>query len=525
MSSNIIPYTEFRVNIIYLLIKGKHSKAGRNVYKIGKTEQLNLERFLKDPEYKKGVTLLGFEVCVNCHTAEREALFLFNQKYTKLPGKAREYFIGNWIDMKKDMRTIAEAQLAGITDGRALYQNISLQTTAATLRVTTAIPVPRSTIVIIGDYQTYINHSSIADLIITNSATFAGYIKLRNEKFYRAININATSIFVTLSPTDKFINLLDSHKRRIVQLSSSNALHVEFDMKSIVADIIKTKTRTNMPAYELDYGEYIIQMIRPNVTSDNIYFVKLNQLRQEPILCSNANSILLHPSKIATIIFRPQSNIFAAILDSYFESETDRNQFRLLCYYILTDSAVREPVTLNERIDTIPSFKYDETYQGDTDYCLTDWLSEFTKDLRPDATPPLVAYSRDSLEPVPTPRMIIVESVDVFIPSSVAQCERKNIRHIVIRRQLVPTDKPDLEFNEAGIPYNAPIKPASNYNAGRLIKYLTEYQADIKRYLYQVNGQPTDLYDYKPFSKESIGDLFTSSEYFANEMALWAMHN
>jgi len=518
MASHIKPFDDFRVNIIYLLIKDEHDRAGENIYKVGKTEQPNLNRFLNDPEYKKGVKLLHFDVCINCHTAEREILFLFNQKYVKLPGKTREYFRGNCIDMKNDITNITKAQTAGIKDGRVLH------------RKQLPLSTPKKTIIIISDYQTYIKYSNITELIITNSATFSGYMKINNESFYREIKCQGE----TAPPMAKFIHMLDSYKVGLSQKtilltsSSSNDLSIdyEFDMHSIVSDIIETKTRPNVKAYELAYDEYIIQTINPsNNQQFNIYFVKLNQLIQVPVLCSASNRLLVHPSKIASIIYRPKSDLFDGLIDSYFTSLSDRNQFKRLCYYVLVNPAVCEPVTLNDRIYQNPPFIYEETYRDDIEFCLTDWLSILTKELRPDTTPPLVAYSRNYSEMLPPTRMIIVESVDVFINKSITLYRDQGTKHIVVRRRIAPEENSNCQFNSAGMPYNSPIRIPRSYNAESLSRYMINHRADIETYLYQINGYPTDLFSSGMLTKNLIGALFTDNKYFANEIALWAMNN
>jgi hypothetical protein len=81
---------------IYLLQEREFIKTKENIYKIGKTTQLNHERFKC---YPKGSKLLIQTICCNCHIFEKELIKLFKDKFIQRIDIGIEYFQGNYMDM------------------------------------------------------------------------------------------------------------------------------------------------------------------------------------------------------------------------------------------------------------------------------------------------------------------------------------------------------------------------------------------------------------------------------------------
>jgi hypothetical protein len=77
------------------------------VYKIGRTKQANLERFLT---YPKGSVILLHTICHDCCSCEKKVISLFDKKYKKRTDFGNEYYEGNYKDMKKDINDIVEAE-------------------------------------------------------------------------------------------------------------------------------------------------------------------------------------------------------------------------------------------------------------------------------------------------------------------------------------------------------------------------------------------------------------------------------
>jgi len=84
------------VNYIYLLQEREFLKTNETIYKIGKTTQMNYDRF---KQYPNGSVLLYQTICDNCHTLEKELLSIFKNKFKHRKDIGNEYFEGNYKDM------------------------------------------------------------------------------------------------------------------------------------------------------------------------------------------------------------------------------------------------------------------------------------------------------------------------------------------------------------------------------------------------------------------------------------------
>lgn len=85
-------------NYIYLLHEREHIRLSENVYKVGMTRQLNLERF---HNYPKGSILLFQMECIDCKFIESIVLQEFKDRFDKCCFYGNEYFQGNKKDMMK----------------------------------------------------------------------------------------------------------------------------------------------------------------------------------------------------------------------------------------------------------------------------------------------------------------------------------------------------------------------------------------------------------------------------------------
>ena len=87
---------EITVNYIYLLQEREFYKNNENIYKIGKTKQLNFKRF---NNYPNGSILLFQMICDNCDIMETELIKLFDIKFKRCKNIGNEYFQGNSNEM------------------------------------------------------------------------------------------------------------------------------------------------------------------------------------------------------------------------------------------------------------------------------------------------------------------------------------------------------------------------------------------------------------------------------------------
>ena len=93
---------ELQVQYIYLLKEREFVNTKENVYKVGKTKQVNHKRL---NQYPKGSILLLQIVCGNCDTNEQTICKLFQKKYKQRKDIGSEYFEGNYHLMINDICT------------------------------------------------------------------------------------------------------------------------------------------------------------------------------------------------------------------------------------------------------------------------------------------------------------------------------------------------------------------------------------------------------------------------------------
>ena len=85
---------------IYLIQERTAVAINKPIYKIGRTSQLNFERF---KSYGKGYKILLHVVCDNCIDIELKLINLFKSKYTHSTDYGNEYFEGDHKLMIKDI--------------------------------------------------------------------------------------------------------------------------------------------------------------------------------------------------------------------------------------------------------------------------------------------------------------------------------------------------------------------------------------------------------------------------------------
>lgn len=85
---------------VYILQEREFIKTNENIYKIGKTKQLNLTRF---KQYPKGSMLLMQMSCFDCDILESKIIEIFKIKYIQRTDIGTEYFEGEKNNMISDI--------------------------------------------------------------------------------------------------------------------------------------------------------------------------------------------------------------------------------------------------------------------------------------------------------------------------------------------------------------------------------------------------------------------------------------
>ena len=97
---------------VYLIHPREHIRMNEPVYKIGRTTQTNIKRF---KNYPKGSKLLLQVCCEDSCKCETSILKLFKEKYIQRREFGNEYFEGSFIEMMKDIHSIAMKDIEPIT--------------------------------------------------------------------------------------------------------------------------------------------------------------------------------------------------------------------------------------------------------------------------------------------------------------------------------------------------------------------------------------------------------------------------
>ncbi len=92
----------YEAEYIYIIKTREFIRSNEDVFKIGRTSQINLGRYENYPKYS---LLLYQSLCLNSKLAENKIKDLFNFKYKKL-SIGTEYFEGNFWSMRNDIINI-----------------------------------------------------------------------------------------------------------------------------------------------------------------------------------------------------------------------------------------------------------------------------------------------------------------------------------------------------------------------------------------------------------------------------------
>ena len=102
-------YNTKQIEYIYLLQEREFIKTKESIYKIGKTKQINFERF---KQYPKGSVILLQSSCSNCDICESQILSILKKKFIKRSDIGTEYFEGNFVKMKNEINKIIQNNIS-----------------------------------------------------------------------------------------------------------------------------------------------------------------------------------------------------------------------------------------------------------------------------------------------------------------------------------------------------------------------------------------------------------------------------
>ena len=91
---------------IYLLKEREFIKTCENIYKIGKTTQINDKRFR---QYPKGSMLLFQSICSDCSDIQKNIMDTFSNKFKQRKDIGSEYFEGNCNNMIIELADIIKS--------------------------------------------------------------------------------------------------------------------------------------------------------------------------------------------------------------------------------------------------------------------------------------------------------------------------------------------------------------------------------------------------------------------------------
>lgn len=88
--------TEILTSYIYLLHEREFINSKERIYKVGKTRQINFERF---KQYPKCSMILLYSICNDCDICESKILSVFRRRFIKRTDIGSEYFEGDHKEM------------------------------------------------------------------------------------------------------------------------------------------------------------------------------------------------------------------------------------------------------------------------------------------------------------------------------------------------------------------------------------------------------------------------------------------
>ena len=333
---------------IYLLQEREFIKTNEIIYKVGKTKQENLKRL---HNYPNGSKLIFQSVCNNCDICEKNILKEFREQFILKKDIGNEYFEGDYIKMLEIIYKICFNSLNKIDDTLLEATDTLLEATDTLLESHDSLSEISSDKVTVECYEDFIKYTNIEEIIINNQKTKEGFIRLKKyNSWIKLHDCNSNSYNETkMENLESFINIEASY---VYDYGI-----IEFDLKSIITDIIIKCFISNCKEYILKHNEYFIltntQHTHAILDTYNLNIQDYtNDIAKEKILeCINGKSIHFSDFSLKNI----NIEIVEKILKKFIQNDDNYNQYKSICY------------------NTIVSQKYTNIYYAN-DYLLTSFL-------------------------------------------------------------------------------------------------------------------------------------------------------
>ncbi len=384
------------IQYVYLLKEREFIKTKEEIYTIGRTEQINLQRF---KQYPKNSMLLLQVTCTDCKNFEKMIIKLFKKKYNQRRDIGIEYFEGNFKEMIKDIMVMSIQDIDDITIGTDIKNEDNID-----LRIG------------INNYKDFKKYNVDCDIIITNKKRTNGYIKYNKSEGYQVID---TEFFLR-----KYIeeNAIDSIK------CNGNRQWIDYDNDKLIIDIKNKCYNKNIVEYKLRYYECVIKNMDNELKIFNMNDNKYYDISRE-YLTSKINYYSININEI-------NHDIVNLLLEVY-TNKNVLNNFRKLFYNILVQPSK----------ETVIVYDYYDDRDG---YHLSDWIVYCLNILGIKEYYTSYEYSikrKDNKFIDLKPRLIIVEIDGINIDGILEDLKKDKIKHIIVRQH----NKNDNYYNSAAL--------------------------------------------------------------------------
>ena len=155
---------------IYLIHTREFINSIKKIYKVGKTTQEPTKRIKQYPKESK---ILLITNCIDCHKDEKEILKLFKRKYIQRKDIGNEYFEGDYNEMITDINQIVKS-------GEIVLSDESEESDDELREIK------------IDNYEEFMKHTIISNIVITNKNTQEGFMKFQNNIWKKIWDKNST---------------------------------------------------------------------------------------------------------------------------------------------------------------------------------------------------------------------------------------------------------------------------------------------------------------------------------------------
>jgi hypothetical protein len=343
---------------IYLLQEREFIKTKEDIYKVGRTEKQNLERF---NQYPKGSNLLFHMICNDNKNIEKQVISLFKKKFELRKDIGNEYFEGEYKNMIDIIYSTINEEKDIVKKDNVKYDNDKYS--EEFFEELYKLPIYEIT-----TYDEWIKYNpEISKVIIINKRTKEGFLKFKKQLWRKLYNNNnlefedneyllgfiyyyQNALLYKNKITGEFIIHDDYLKLDNIEQSNYNTDcdEIKYNEKKILEDVIKKCYVKEYDFYNLDYGEYVLN-ISPSYSdiiynSKNITFTSVDEFINNKILTKKESGE--HGSCCSTSIYlKNRTNINIDIVDNILNSLISpefKLEYKNLVYNLLVKQEEKE---------------------------------------------------------------------------------------------------------------------------------------------------------------------------------------